>query len=63
MEHGIFGTHSLEFTLSSLALVAAVVRKILKTRVTLGDIFRVLLNPTKRSVMFKTPLPSQCEHI
>ena len=39
IEHGTFGTRSLEFTLSTLALVAAVVRKMLKTRVTLGNIF------------------------
>ena len=48
-------THSLEFTLSTLELVAAVVRKMLKTRVTLGNISRVLLNLTKRLIfaMFK----------
>ena len=52
---GIFVTRSLEFTLSTLALVAAVVRKMLKTWVTLGNISRVLLNLTKRLifVMFK----------
>ena len=45
----------LEFTLSTLALVAAVVRRMLKTRVPLGNIPRVLLNPIKRLifVMFK----------
>ena len=55
IEHGIFGTRSLEFTLSTLALVAAVVRRMLKTRVTLGNISRVLLNLTKRLIfaMFK----------
>ena len=44
---GPFGTYYLEFTLSALALVAAVVRRMLKTRVTLGNISRVLLNLTK----------------
>ena len=34
--------------LSTLALVAAVVRKMLKTRVTLGNISRVLLNLTEK---------------
>ena len=55
IEHGIFGTCSLEFTLSSLALVAAVVRRMLKIRVTLGNVSRVLLNLTKRLIflMFK----------
>ena len=55
IEHGTFGTRSLEFTLFTLALLAAVVRKILKTRVTLGNISRTLLNKTKRLifVMFK----------
>ena len=48
IEHGTFGTRSLEFTLSTLALVAAVVRRMLKTRVTLGNISRVLLSLTKR---------------
>ena len=42
IEHGTFGTRSLEFTLSTLALVAAVVRRMLKTRVTLGNISRVI---------------------
>ena len=37
IEHGTFVTRSLEFTLSTLALIAAVVRKMLKTRVTLGN--------------------------
>ena len=40
-------TRSLEFTLSRFALVAAVVRRMLKTRVTLGNISRVLLNLIK----------------
>ena len=40
----------LEFTLSTLALAAAVVRTMLITRVTLGNISRVLLNLTKRSI-------------
>ena len=50
-----FGKRSLEFILSTLALVAAVVWRMLKTRVTLGNISRVLLNLTKRLifVMFK----------
>ena len=40
----------LEFTLSTLALVAAVVRRMLKTRVTLGNIHHVLLNLIKRLI-------------
>ena len=44
----------LEFTLSKLALVAAVVRKILKTRVALGNISRVLLNQTRKFTGFKS---------
>ena len=44
----------LEFTLSTLALVAAVVRKILKTRVTLGNISRALLNQTRKFTGFKS---------
>ena len=50
-----FGKRSLEFILSTLALVAAVVWRMLKTRVTLGNISRVLLNLTKRLIfaMFK----------
>ena len=44
IEHGTFGTRSLELTLTALPLVAAVVRKVLKTRVLLGNISRVLLN-------------------
>ena len=50
MEQETYGTRSLEFTLSTLALVAAVVRKMLKTRVILGNISRVLLNLTKKLV-------------
>ena len=50
-----FGTHSLEFTLSKLPLVADVVRGMLKARVTPGNIYRVLLNLTNRLIfaMFK----------
>ena len=48
IEHETFGTRSLELNLSTLALVAAVVRRTLKIRVTLGNISRVLLNVTKR---------------
>ena len=48
IEHGTFGTRFLEFTLSTTALVAAADRRILKTRVTLGNISRVLLNLIKR---------------
>ena len=47
IEHGTFGAGSLEFTLSTLALVAAIVRGMLKTRVTLGNISHALLNLTK----------------
>ena len=50
IEHGLFGTRSLEFTHSTLALVAAVVSRMLKTRVTLGNISRALLNLTKRLI-------------
>ena len=50
IEHGIFGTRSLEFILSTLALVAAVFRRMLKTRVTLGNISRVLFGLTKRQL-------------
>ena len=39
----------LEFTLSTLVLVAAVVRRMLITRVTLGNAPRVLLNLTKKN--------------
>ena len=45
-----FGKRSLEFILSTLALVAAVVWRMLKTWVTLGNISRVLLNLTKRLI-------------
>ena len=34
-------TRSLEFTFSARAMVAAVIRKMLKTRVTLGNISRL----------------------
>ena len=53
---------SLEFALSILSLVAAVVRKMLKTRVTLRNISFVLLNLIKRLlfVIFKDSPPSQC---
>ena len=50
IEHETCGTRFLEFTLSTLALVAAAVRKMLKTRVILGNISRVLLNLTKKLV-------------
>ena len=55
IEHGIFGTRSLEFSLSTPALVAAAVRGMLKTRVRLGNISRALLNLNKRLIfaMFK----------
>ena len=55
MKHGTFGTRSLEFTHSKLALVAAVVRRMFKTRVKLVNISRVLFNLLKRLVfiMFK----------
>ena len=43
IERGTFGIRSLEFILSTLALVAAV-RRMLKIRVTLGNISGVLLN-------------------
>ena len=62
----LFGIH-----LSTLALVAVDVKRMLKTRVTMGNIYRVLLNVTKRLIfamfkdspslpMLKTPRPSQC---
>ena len=50
IEDGTFGTRSLEFTLSTLALVASAVRKMLKNRVTLGNISSALLNLTKRLI-------------
>ena len=43
-------TRSLEFTYSTLAVVAVVVRRMLKTRVTLGNISHVLLNLIKRLI-------------
>ena len=42
-----------EFTLSTFALVAAVVRRMLKTRVIMENICRVLLNLTKRCINFQ----------
>ena len=50
---------SLEISLSPLALVADVVWRMLKTRVTRGNISRVLLNLIKRLmfVMFKDSYP------
>ena len=51
-KHGTFGTRPLEFTFSTLAPVAAVVRKMPETRVTLGNISRVLLNLCKRFLIF-----------
>ena len=62
IEHGTLDTRFLEFCLSTLALVAAVVRRMLKTRVTLGNISCVLLNLFKRLIfaMFKESSPSQC---
>ena len=62
----LFGIH-----FSTLALVAVYVKRMLKIRVTLGNIYRVLLNITKRLIfamfkdspslpMSKTPRPSQC---
>ena len=61
IKHETFGTSSLEFTLSALALVDAVVRKMLKTRVTLRSVSCVLLNLTKRLifVMFKDSSSSE----
>ena len=52
-------TRPLEFALSTLALVAVAVRRMLKTRVTLGNISRALLNLIKRSIfpMFKDSFP------
>ena len=50
IEQGTFGPISLEFTLSTLALLAADVRRMLKTQVTLGNISRVLLNLYKRYI-------------
>ena len=61
IKHETFGTSSLEFTLSTLALVDAVVRKMFKTRVTLRSVSCVLLNLTKRLifVMFKDSSSSE----
>ena len=55
IERRTFGTCSLEFTLSTLALVAAVVRRMLKTQVTMENISRAFLNLTERLIfsMFK----------
>ena len=52
---GTFGTHSLEFAIFTLALVAAAVRRMFKTRIALGNISQILLNLIKRLifVMFK----------
>ena len=36
--------HSVEFALYTFVLVAAVVRRMLKTQVTVGNIFPVILN-------------------
>ena len=52
---------SVEFDLYTLALVAAVVRRKLKTRVTLGNISRVLLKLIKSLIFVQSlnffPLP------
>ena len=50
MENETFGTRFLEFTLSTFALVAAVVRSILKSQVTQENVSRVLLNLIKRLI-------------
>ena len=42
---------SVEFDLYTLALVAVVVRRMLKTRVTLGNVSRVLLNLIKSLIL------------
>ena len=62
IERRTFDTCSLEFTLSTLALVAVVVRRMLITRVTPGNISHVLLNLTKTLIFatFKDSPPSQC---
>ena len=44
------------FTLSTLALVAALVARVLKSRVALGNISRVLLNPTDLERLGRQPL-------
>ena len=59
-EHGLFGTRSLVFTLPTLTLVAAVVRRLLKTQVTLGNISCVLLNLFK-SRSFKSNSSNPCQ--
>ena len=46
----VTNTPSLEFTFSESALVAAVVWRMVKTRVTLGNICRVLLNLIRRLI-------------
>ena len=56
-EHETFGSRSLEFIISTLALVTAVVRKMPKTLVTLGNMSRVLLNVTKRLIFARLLLP------
>ena len=50
-----YATHSIKVALYTLALVAVVVRRMLKTRVTRGNISHVLLNLIKSLtfVMFK----------
>ena len=50
-----YATRSLKLALYTIALVAAVVRRMLKSRVALGNISRVLLNLIKSLifVMFK----------
>ena len=52
---------SFEFILSTLAVMAAIDRKMLKTRETLGNISRVLLNLIKKLTfeMFKDSHPLQ----
>ena len=45
-----FSTRSLEFTFSALALVAAVVRRMFNTWVTLENISCILSNLTKRLI-------------
>ena len=54
-----YATRPLKFVLSTLALVADVVRSMLKTRVALGNISLALLNLIKRFifVMFKDSFP------
>ena len=50
LEPRTFGTRCLEFALSTLWPVAAVVRRMFKTPVPLGNISRVLLNLIKRLI-------------